>query len=474
MKFFVRLTVAAALLGYCGAQIVHIKDVDDFMNFTSHVNNELINFKGTTVLLETDLDMSDVDDFVPIGSSVTDKEVFSGVFDGQGHHIGNLTFESVNRYFGLFGNTNGATIRNVIIDDTCTFTNKFVPPSGDYSTVYVGGIVGYCATTEAECKINNCVSHATIVYKGNNPLYGAQIGGIIGMCHTDKYDCIIKDCINTGHITSAGIASSKYDIVGGIVGSCVGESTLGLTCNVSTSVNTGGIEYSSTTTRIMAGGIAGVCGISSLFSLCTISNCVSDGTSTINVLSKSGINNVGGIVGFIYAESNAKNSYWSQTVYNNSAGYDNSGSVVDCTKYNGDVQLAAPWKYADDAVALTSGELIRGLAEKNMMDKLKTWITSTYTINFVTETYDYIKPKNMTFLESISTDEIVPNNPSDEVFGGWFVSAAHIYEIPSPCVLRNDTTIYAYWTTYQEIDAAPLSKPLQLILSLFIILHLFF
>lgn len=476
MKVFAGLAAIGVLVGCCKANTIYIRSVEDFMNLSQKVNIELQRFNGDTIILESDLDMTDVDDFEPIGSFITGKEEFCGIFDGNGHHIGNLTFESTSRITGIFGNTNGAVIRNLIVDDTCTFTNNFVLKSGaeaNHSSTYVGGIVGYCVSSERNCEITNCISHANIFYTGLNTYFGAYVGGIIGMCRADQYNCSIKETMNTGYITAAGDASPRQNIVGGIIGGCNGVTDYGKKCTISYSINTGGIKYSGSSTRIVVGGIAGVCGISNSFSLCTVSDCVSDGIEEFSVTLKSGTKNLGGLVGLSTEGSYAKNSFWSQAVCTDAMGYSVAGSTINCVKYDGNIQLSTPWKINSDTLALTSSGLVIGLAKNDMLDTLKKWITSTYTISFVSNTYDKIKPRNMTFLESINVTEIVPQNPMDDMFGGWFVSELYIYQIPSPCVLRKDITVYGYWTTYtEEADYGTLPKPLQFILLFFVIINL--
>lgn len=480
MKFSTWFTAVAALVGCCKASTLHIQSVDDFLNFTQRVNVEFETFRDTTILLETDLDMTGVEDFEPIGSAITRKEEFSGIFDGQWHHIGNLTHITTDRVSGIFGYINGATIRNLIVDDTCTFTNLFVLPENpeNHTSGFIGGIVGACVASDSECRVYNCTSHAKIIYNGKNTGYGAYIGGIIGFCRGDQYDCVVKDSAYTGHITAGGEAGDKNNIVGGIAAVCVGFAVSNTSCIIDHSVNTGTILYSGISSRIMVGGIAGGCGISSYFSSCTISKCVSEGTNAFNVTAKTGTSNVGGLVGMTISGSITKDSYWSQAVSENGVGFSTGGSPMsNCKKYNGSVPLSTPWKLTKDTLAITSGELIRGLAKNDMVDKLREWIDSTYTISFVTNTYDKIGARNSGFLDNVFVNGTVPENNKDEAFGGWFVSDLFVYQLPIPCVLRKNITVYGYWTAHPEVDAAqPLYKPAQIIVSLFLIffMHLFF
>ena len=48
------------------------------------------------------------------------KKNFQGVFVGQGHKMGNLVMNSLLVHVGLFGYTDGATIRNVVLGSSCS------------------------------------------------------------------------------------------------------------------------------------------------------------------------------------------------------------------------------------------------------------------------------------------------------------------------------------------------------------------
>ena len=69
----------------------------------------------------------------PIGNTLTLR--FDGEFDGQGHRIRNLHMNTAGYvgFFGVVGGPNGAIIRNVIIDSSCSFSS---------TSSHVGALVG--------------------------------------------------------------------------------------------------------------------------------------------------------------------------------------------------------------------------------------------------------------------------------------------------------------------------------------------
>ena len=79
-----------------------ISNVAEFIRFKDNVNDGT-SYSGTTVLLDSDLDLTGKT-FVPIGTS---SSYFLGVFDGQGHVISNLVMNSSSLYAGVLGYAEG-------------------------------------------------------------------------------------------------------------------------------------------------------------------------------------------------------------------------------------------------------------------------------------------------------------------------------------------------------------------------------
>ncbi len=130
--------------------------------------------------------------FVAVGKSATK---FTGRFDGLYHTIDGLTvIENSGRdYQGLFGYTDGATIRNVGL------TNADIEGATSGLTVsYVGGLVGYAANSTVS---NNYV---TGTVKGYN-----YVGGLVGANDTSS---TVSNSYATVAVTGGG------GFVGGLVG----------------------------------------------------------------------------------------------------------------------------------------------------------------------------------------------------------------------------------------------------------------
>ena len=225
-----------------------INTPEDMMNLSAYVNEGNTCRPFTFKVMVGELDFTGIKDFVPIGTDY--RHYFAGTFDGQGVVIKNLSVTAENISAGLFGRTSQATVQNIIMDESCSITNK------KYET---GGIVGY----QEGGTVANCVNKAKVSGEGS------KTGGIVGFS-TSTYsylnDVEIKNCTNAGEVISAGKA-------GGIAGSVSG-------CTVSNSMNSGSISG-----QDYVGGIIG-----DRWSGSSIITCVNSG----NV---SGNNQVGGIVG---------------------------------------------------------------------------------------------------------------------------------------------------------------------------------
>ena len=187
--------------------------------------------------------------WIPIGYV---NNSWKGNMDGQGHTISHLYIKTSQKYVGLFGYTDGATIQDLIFDnakvENDTYytgilagfaygpshikgikTTKNCTVIGQENT---GGIIGL-----AKINLENCENHSSVkgtksvggiagssTYKNikrctnygtveNNTSY---IGGIIGYA----YGTSIEDCANYGKITSTGRCA------GGIAGTTMANSSI--------------------------------------------------------------------------------------------------------------------------------------------------------------------------------------------------------------------------------------------------------
>ena len=213
-----------------------------------------------------------------------DKTAFTGVFDGAGHKISNLTINTAgsgNDYLGLFGCVGyNSEIKNLVLEN--------ISITGGNDSHHLSGMVGY-----NNGSISNCFSTGTVT-GGDNSSY---LGGLVGL----NGDGSIRNCYSTGTVTGTSF-------LGGIAGSNGNSiSNCSSTGNVTGGVN----SYS-------LGGLLGV-------NYGDISNCYSKGTVT----GEDNSNWLGGLVG-VNSYGNISNSYSTCTVI----GGDNSSDLGGLVGYN--------------------------------------------------------------------------------------------------------------------------------------------
>lgn len=309
------------LLGADGAKYFYVTDVEGMKAFSSVVSqgnnaapaSNIFSFSGKTVYLMNDIDfavyenneITSYETMLPIGDAglhetsgvagdygnqidkyATCYEYFSGTFDGRGHSIKNLKMTSayVNKYaqgnaVALFKAVRGAvTIKNLVIDSSCSFENKTsANTSGNIVAAGQGNIaaslIGYAYAwgESAGFTVTNVASYATVecgTVKANKMTVVERYdiaAGLIGSIHSNK-SSTASNCTFGGKIIQAGSSA------GGILGviSCAGG---GVT--VADSLNSGIINGSKYAGGIIGSDYASTAGSNSYSAY--VRNCVNTG-----------------------------------------------------------------------------------------------------------------------------------------------------------------------------------------------------
>ncbi|MGH6789850.1 MAG: ZmpA/ZmpB/ZmpC family metallo-endopeptidase-related protein [Pseudolabrys sp.] len=142
--------------------------------------------------LKNDIDMSSISNFLPVG--IPPSHIFTGTFDGGNHVIRNLkTNHSDLDDVGLFGLTNGATIKNVTLDNPKVVAGKV----GDH----VGALVG---TAQGTTISNVHVVNGEVVLNAT----GGDGGGIAGFLtgnSTIDLSSVATDVVTKGDANAGGL-----------------------------------------------------------------------------------------------------------------------------------------------------------------------------------------------------------------------------------------------------------------------------
>jgi fibronectin type 3 domain-containing protein len=266
-------------------------------------------YVGKTIILTKDIDLSGVTDWKPIGSYAGN---FSGVFDGKGYRISNLSITGGEQNEGLFGFTsNTAVIKNILLFDI-NIHSLAEDATGGIVAHLNGGSITNCAVTgsitvakENACvgglagwqtggTITNCSAAVTVI--GTNDFSGGLAGYI-------ESNGSVKNCFARGDVTDIG----SNALIGGFAG--YANST------ITNCYATGNVSGGAGTTY--AGGFVGYS------SGCIVKNCYATG----NVAVTSG--NVGGLSGYSASDTFA-GCYW-----NSSAGQSVNSAKQDPKRSKG-------------------------------------------------------------------------------------------------------------------------------------------
>ena len=211
-----------------------IKTVDDLLAFGKAVNDGDFNGKtDAVVVLNKDLDLTGID-WTPIGNVFNAKgelqNYFSGKFYGNGHTISNIDFTPIygkDSLVGFFGDIEGAEVSGLTIEGNLNVTNA----DNDY-TFYgtIAGFAGDCVISDCVSNVsfnNNgkyvygcigmvgqadnttfeyCENTADITISGDSS--SLYVGGIVGFAQNETE---VRYCSNTGDMvyaaaTAGGIA----------------------------------------------------------------------------------------------------------------------------------------------------------------------------------------------------------------------------------------------------------------------------
>ena len=257
---------------FTAGKTYYLSDIGDITRLTSLVNSGK-DTTGVTFVMTNDIDASGTTLTEGIGKD--SSKAFKGTFLGNGYEIKNLSYEADATvsfgYLGLFGYTDGATIKDLGLSNV-TISNQSHAKD-------VGALIGEAYNSTIE----NCYVSGGSINHNMDVKTSSSVGGLVG----ESYDLSINNCFSSIDINVSG-KSDTLVYTGGLVGSS-GRSS------ISNSYSLGNITQST------AGTIGGFVGNVTSNS---INNCYSMG----NVKSTSTNNNtIGGFVG--NTQSTITNAY---------------------------------------------------------------------------------------------------------------------------------------------------------------------
>jgi hypothetical protein len=341
------------------------------------------NLDGNYVL-GADIDLSPYTSFTPIGTFVPlseapeDQETpklelaFTGVFDGNGHKISNVTiFAPAQAGVGLFGCVAGekGLVKNLVVENATVTGNMLV-----------SGVIGYGASV-------NTVEGITL--QGNNSITGTvMVGGIVGggFCNIKNSSAAaVITLTGVGDVGSAGILAGGMEdssfiactVTGGSITAPAGSNGIGgLAGCAQEAVDVKDCAVSNITITVgadcfMIGGLLGFVGAYSPDAPTSIDNCR---VTSVTITAPFSAERIGGIVGSgfyssVYAAMAAMPGYeflgapGAFTVTNSSTSGSITGGCIDL------VGKIAGYIYDNSTVAGTCTSTMTGAANNVGGDK---------------------------------------------------------------------------------------------------------
>ena len=167
-----------------------IKTLDDLQSLQTQVNDKGFNYKGKWFRLANDIDMTQFDNWTPIGIV---GNAFAGNLDGNHYTIRNLKVNVASGYAGMFGYASYTTFQNLTLDSPVVTGNS-----------YCGSLIGY---DNDGATLINITANNVAVNSGN-----ASAGGLVGRSgNISAKNCWVEGGSVTGGKIAAGICTDSDD-----------------------------------------------------------------------------------------------------------------------------------------------------------------------------------------------------------------------------------------------------------------------
>lgn len=206
-----------------------ITTAEELAKLATMTNNGLIS-QGVEFVLGADINLEGYSNWTPIGNSTTK---FSGVFDGNGYVISNVSINSSANQLGLFGRTSYAEIKNLGVENV-----NIVMTGATADTKHAAGVVGYLG---ASSTLVNCYVTGKIDARSQAKIIGGLAGQVYSGCTVDScysecnlvnmntmagnlLGCLEKDSVLKNSYSTGNVAGKSG--LGGLVGVVLNNSVV--------------------------------------------------------------------------------------------------------------------------------------------------------------------------------------------------------------------------------------------------------
>lgn len=295
--FFLGLIFSVLPLLSCAVDVCNAKQLIELFRDMDESNASI------SIDLCGDLNFSDIELKTPLGlenSSVN----FSGVLDGHGHKITDITMDlqkgSKFVHAGLFYGLENATVKNLVIDSSCSFVG----------TETAGAL---CVYVFGSLKVSNVTNKATVSAK-------TSVGGFAAVVGAQQSLVEFEGCVNDANVSGGrgSVSGNDNPAVGGFVGSI--ESTQNLNVTFTNCINKGTITSEREPSSESGNGLGGFVGVfyGNFGPSVSLDSCVNSGDVK-------GVFNAGGFLGLVALQNSATHTISIHNCTNNGA--------VQSTKY---------------------------------------------------------------------------------------------------------------------------------------------
>jgi len=196
-----------------------------FMCYVNGVNGYALPTANAEYSLGADINMSGIN-WIPIGEKVNAEAptvAFTGTFNGNGHVISGLTIDGSGDYtnYGLFGQTSGATIQNVFMQNVDFTKSSEDGTLGSIVGLMEGGTLSQCgASGSLKATDDGCVAGGLVGSMTSGTVHssyataeltGYQMGGLVGSNAGTVANCYANTTATNGLVgTNAGTVENCY------------------------------------------------------------------------------------------------------------------------------------------------------------------------------------------------------------------------------------------------------------------------
>lgn len=321
------------------------------------------NYLGKYIVLDADIDLSEIENWNPIGAEGTASKnldkIFAGNFNGRGHVIKGLNIKtneeapySEETNVGLFStllstaNVSGIKLENV---DISVYGAKVVRAGG-----IAGDITSKAVSkTDGHAVVDSCSVSGSVSAKTNEAM--VMTGGVVGRA---AGNATISNCISEAGVESS--SGTKIAYGAGIV-SMAGNDTYIVNC-----ADTGDVKVlTASGLSLYAGGVAGMMTSAQY-------NCFSAGNVTVGTIAQADAANCAGIInGALMPAASGKYDYYAESAKLNYVNETGSASAVEAVSHGAGSMNAEGTFTAEKVKEVNSAEFVKKLND-NFYDIAKT------------------------------------------------------------------------------------------------------